>query len=345
MRDSSFPFDILILGGGPAGAAAAITAAQRGPHIAILEREVFPRHRPGETLHPGVEPLLRRLGVWDEVERLGFLRHAGTRVAWGEEPRFVPFGADDGGRWLGIQAWRADFDAALLKRARGLGVEILQPCGARRAILDGGRVVGVETTRGALRAEIVVDAAGGRHWLARELELPIRFESPPLIACYGYREGHAPEICDAPAIVADESGWTWMARVRGKLYQWTRLTVSENNLADDRPPAEFSGMRPIGPTRGADVTWRIVPDAAGPGYFAAGDAAAVLDPASSHGVLKALMSGIMTGHLAAAVLAGQADERAAAGEYCRWLTDWFERDLRRLREYYSLFPAFSGGRV
>jgi flavin-dependent dehydrogenase len=345
-QESLAPADVLVLGGGPAGTSAAIIAAQRGLRVAIVEREVFPRHRPGETLHPGVEPLLRQLGVWHEVEQLGFLRHSGTRVTWWNEPQFVPFGKDDGGPWLGLQAWRADFDAVLINQARRLGVEVHQPCAARRALLEGGRVVGVETARGPLRARFVVDAAGGRHWLARELQVPIHFESPPLFACYGYVEGDCPKVADAPAIVADESGWSWMARVRDNVYQWTRLTLSENNLADDRPPADFSGMKAVGPTRGADVTWRIVSEPAGPGYFAVGDAASVLDPASSHGVLKALMSGIMAGHLLTEVATGRAVEPAATREYCRWLGDWFEHDLMRLREFYSRFPAFSrGGRV
>src|SRR5437016_2714483 len=90
VRESSKSVNILVIGGGPGGIAVAITAAQHGLRVAIVEREAFPRHRPGETLHPGVEPLLRQLGVWQEVERLSFLRHAGTHVTWGGEPQFVP---------------------------------------------------------------------------------------------------------------------------------------------------------------------------------------------------------------------------------------------------------------
>jgi flavin-dependent dehydrogenase len=62
---------------------------------------------------------------------------------------------------------------------------------------------------------------------------------------------------------------------------------------DTGHPAVGTGAR----RRGADVTWRIISPAAGPGFFLVGDAVAVLDPASSHGVLKALMTGMMAAHL------------------------------------------------
>src|SRR3712207_7880194 len=51
------------------GAAAAITAAQGGLEVAVVEAVRFPRPAPGETLHPGVEPLFRQLGVWSAVDR------------------------------------------------------------------------------------------------------------------------------------------------------------------------------------------------------------------------------------------------------------------------------------
>ena len=53
MSSSSFDANILVLGGGPAGSAAAITAASLGMKVTLLERECFPRHAPGESLHPG----------------------------------------------------------------------------------------------------------------------------------------------------------------------------------------------------------------------------------------------------------------------------------------------------
>jgi len=75
--------DLIVVGGGPGGIAAAITVKQAdsGLQVLLIERSPFPRHRPGETLHPGIEPLLVQLGVWDQVLAANFLRHAGHWVA------------------------------------------------------------------------------------------------------------------------------------------------------------------------------------------------------------------------------------------------------------------------
>src|ERR1700677_3173603 len=108
--------DVLILGGGPAGCAAAIQCAQVGLRVVVAEAKAFPRHRPGETLHPGVEPVLRQLGAMEAVEAAGFPRHEGNWVQWGTPPRFEAFGRGDEGPWRGFQAWRATFDALLLER-------------------------------------------------------------------------------------------------------------------------------------------------------------------------------------------------------------------------------------
>jgi flavin-dependent dehydrogenase len=331
----------IVLGGGPAGCAAAILCAQRGLPVALVERARFPRHRPGESLHPGIEPLLEQLGLADAVRAAGFLRHAGIRVRWAGAQRFEPFGADEQGPWLGFQAWRADFDAIMLEHARAVGVRVHQPCRALQPLLDGSRVVGIATTDGPLHAPVIVDAAGGSHWLARKLRTRVQAYSPRLIARYGYAAGERPALDAAPAITADRAGWTWIARVRPHLYHWTRLSLQPEAAAGwpaDWLPEEFRGLESQGKTRGADVTWRMVIDPAGPGYFLVGDAAAVLDPASSHGVLKAIMSGMMAGHLIAQTLTGACSEQRAALEYSRWLADSFHTDVRRLKQLYGSLP-------
>jgi flavin-dependent dehydrogenase len=347
----------LVLGGGPGGAATAIACAQAGlRRVVLVERESFPREHVGETLHPGVEPLLEQLGVADDVRRAGFLRHEGNWIEWAGERRFEAFGADaETGTWLGLQAWRADFDALLLARARALGVLILQPCQAVRPLHDHtGRVAGVETSAQPMTASFVVDAAGDRHWLARHLGLEIKKYSQRLTARYGYVEGACAARDDAPEIVSDARGWTWTARVRPHLYQWTRLSLLDDaggdvgggEVGDEAEqagrewlPAEFRTLKRRGASRGADVTWRMVARPAGAGYFLVGDAAAVLDPASSHGVLKAITSGIMSAHYIAHIFGRRVTEREAAERYCEWIRSWFEHDVARLRELYSIFDT------
>src|SRR5205814_10635389 len=88
-------FDVIVVGAGPAGSAAAIQCATAGLNTLILEREAFPRDRPGETLQPGIQPVLEQLGIRD----LPFPRHAGHWVEWGGPARFERFGADERGPW------------------------------------------------------------------------------------------------------------------------------------------------------------------------------------------------------------------------------------------------------
>src|SRR5436305_8924156 len=96
-------FDVAIVGAGPAGTATAIRCSQAGLRVLIIEREAFPRHRPGESLHPGIEPLFESLGVMAQVNTLKILRYRGYWLQSGNASYYVPFGNDDDGEWQGFQ--------------------------------------------------------------------------------------------------------------------------------------------------------------------------------------------------------------------------------------------------
>jgi len=327
--------DVLILGGGPAGSAAALTAARAGLHVILLERCHFPRFRPGETLHPGLEPLLDRLGVGAALRLPGSLRHPGVWIVWDGPERFEPFGGDALGPWFGFQVSRDDFDMCLLQAAMAAGVDVRPGLAARAVLVEANRVVGLYTTQGALHARYTIDAAGAGHRLARWLDLPIRHYSPPLLARFGYVAGACPVRDGAPCLRADSTGWTWTARVAVQRYHWTRLVVPPHRLAPGWRPDEFHGLPDVGAIRGANITWRVVEQTAGAGFFLTGDAAAVLDPAASHGVLRAIMTGMMAAHQIVTLLRTPASEAALTHAYGRWLADWFWHDVTRLGAAYQ----------
>jgi 2-polyprenyl-6-methoxyphenol hydroxylase-like FAD-dependent oxidoreductase len=95
-------YDVIVIGGGPGGSAAAISCANANLRVLLLEKLLFPRDRPGETLHPGIEPLLKQLGVLEAVLSAGFLRHLGNWVKWDRDLHFTPFGEDETGIWQGF---------------------------------------------------------------------------------------------------------------------------------------------------------------------------------------------------------------------------------------------------
>ena len=141
-----------------------------------------------------------------------------------------------------------------------------------------------------------------------------------------------------PRIEADRDGWTWIAKVREDVYTWTRLDWSEPGTNGEAPsplvPEMFEGCPSRESPRGADVTWRCAERMAGEGHFLLGDAAMVLDPASSQGVLRALLSGAIAAEFAARTLRGEAQERDLALSYDRGMKMRFHDARLGLRRLY-----------
>jgi flavin-dependent dehydrogenase len=321
----------VIIGGGPAGYACAICCAQAGLCTALLEGQNPSVPQPGETLHPGVEPLFERLGVSQEIAAAGFLRPDGIRVTWDDGEQFQYYGQDERGRWRGFHAWRAALNAILRHRAECLGVDLFDSGRALEPVVGDERVAGVLAGDQVYTATFVVDATGGSHWLSRKLGWRVEKYSPKLIAEFGYASTGNPQLERWPSIIADQKGWLWSAKVQPSLWAWTRLIF-------DRDKRDATGRHAKPTARGADVTWRKVERTASKGCFIVGDAAAVLDPASSHGVLRALMTGIQAAHAIVRIISDALPEDLAARQYDAWLGTWFFHDVVRLREIYAKHP-------
>ncbi|MFM0335991.1 NAD(P)/FAD-dependent oxidoreductase [Paraburkholderia fungorum] len=335
METGRYDTDVVIVGGGPAGSAAAIACVARGLRVLLFERERFTRERPGETLHPGIEPVLEQLGISGaRLASVTGARHEGIWIDWNGARRFEMFGQDMQGAWRGFQVQRIAFDAMLLARAAEAGAIVRQPCAVSGLLMQEGVVQGVFVNGAPVTARVVVDASGRAQWLRRQLGIDAAPRSPQLIARYGYANGSCPQRDAAPQMNGDASGWIWTAMLRPGTYQWMRVSLNGEKLPADWVPDELRHLAPQGRSRGADVTWRIAGDVARPGWFMVGDAAAVLDPASSHGVLKAILSGVTAAHLIAAVLADKASADAAAHAYHDWLADWFSTDAAQLARFY-----------
>lgn len=332
--------DAIIIGGGPAAAAAALTLLNAQISVTIVERELFPRYRPGETLHPGIEPLLNQLGVAEKLHFANYIRHRGIWSSWGNSPQFVAYGEDNQEIWHGFQAPRGHIDRWLIEAACDQGAELIEAVGISVQKNTRSEAVEVVTSAGRYQTKFVIDCSGSSQFLARQLHIGVGRYSPRLIARFGYVRGQYSGL--SPSIRSDLTGWTWIAEIEPQRFQWTRVTEPHHRPSSKWVPEELRDLQ-VEHTYGADVTWRLANNVAGPGYFLCGDSAVQLDPSSSHGVLRAIMSGMMAAHQIVRHICFGADPLACASDYQDWLSSWFQHDIKEMKRAYGRVKLFGFG--
>ncbi|MCK5830875.1 MAG: NAD(P)/FAD-dependent oxidoreductase [Methylococcales bacterium] len=330
---------VVIIGAGPAGSSCAIQLLKSGIEVVLLERETFPRHAPGETLHPGIEPLLEQLGVFDWVNQKEFIRHEGIFNISEDKSIFTPY--DEDKKWKGFQLFREEFDSILLNKAIELGVVFLSESSPVSIKLTSqNQIESISTSNKKLVGDFFIDATGKRAWLVNQLKIPFKNHSPKRIAYYGYVEANDSLDLNNPKMIWDTKGWTWMAKVKSNQVSWVRLDLNGHQKKDKHwLPKELHRFKPIKMSKAVDVTWRIADILSDKNYFFLGDTTFVLDPAASHGILKAIMSGIMVSHLI--VNSETIKLNDLHKTYYDWLNQWFIKDKDELKKLYQTMGNFN----
>jgi flavin-dependent dehydrogenase len=159
-------FDVVIVGGGPAGSAGAAFCAQSGLRTLLLEREKFPREKVcGDCLNPACWPLLRRLGIAGRIHSLphGILKTAEFIGLGGQKVVVdLPLGEESE-----IAVKRSLFDAVLMARARELGVEIHEESTVTKLTKTASTSWKIEAGEQSVEARALVGADGRNSTVAR----------------------------------------------------------------------------------------------------------------------------------------------------------------------------------
>ena len=163
-------FEVIIIGGGPAGASSAAILAEAGHRVLVLEREKFPRYHVGESLIPFTYFPLERLGLVEKMKTSSFVKKYSVQFVppngRTSEP-FYFFNRYD--RDTVAQSWqvvRSEFDQMVLDHARSRGAEVREQTRVEDLLRDDtGRVIGVRAVHhdgstAEYRAAMTLDCTG-----------------------------------------------------------------------------------------------------------------------------------------------------------------------------------------
>jgi geranylgeranyl reductase family protein len=363
--------DVLVIGGGPAGATTAILLAQHGHDVVLLDKARFPRAKAcAEYVNPAAAAILGRIGIHSRAMKAGAVPIDGMTVITPRETRFTLDYAS-GTPYPALGLSREQFDWLLITRAREAGVDVREDCPVREVARepDGGlRVRAMESGRErTLRPRLLIGADGrysvvarglglsrGVRW-PRRIGLAAHYRDFPLVDGFGEMHVTPHGYC---GIAPQEEGRVNVAMVldlaRFRARSGDRQPVAE---CFERLLASFPGLTEragraerVSPVRGVGPLAHRVTRVAGDGFLLVGDAAGFFDPFTGEGIYDALRGGelaaataseaLREGNVSAARLASYRQARRdafAAKRHAAWLMQLFLR--------YPSLLSYSAGRI
>ena len=346
-------YDVIIAGGGPAGASAAIHLAVGGARVLLAEQKKFPRPKLcGEFISPECTAHFERLGVAEQMQAGGpssltetvFYSRSGANVR-------VPsqwFGS--GGIALGLS--RAEMDERLLRRASAVGVTVMEDAHVMNLIFEDDRVAGATLKRNgaeqAHRSHFVIDATGRSRTLARMAEkvcsIRARLQRAPMVAFKAHLRNTevAPGACE---IYFYPGGYGGLNNIEAGLSNLCFI-VNAQDVRTRQSDAErvmreivCQNHRAARTLARAEVQseWLAVSlegfgrRSASParGLLAIGDAASFIDPFTGSGMLMALESGELAAQVISERLHEPGDNARAIGQ--AYESAYYRRFNSRLR--------------
>ncbi len=362
-------FDVIVVGAGPAGAAAALELARAGVSVCLHERGPFPgsKNMYGGVIYGRILDTLVP-NWWDEVPFQRWVTRRSTMIMTGSQALTVDYRTEAWGRppYNGMTSFRPEFDAWFAGKATDAGAVLVTSTTATGLLRDGDRVVGVRTDRpdGDLTASVVIACDGVNSFLAKEAGL--YGESDPANYTVGVKQtiGLPREVIDERFGVRGDHGvdieiMGCTGDVPGGGFVYTNrdslavgLVLSLPALAKGgRRPEELledlkthSGIAPL--IDGGDVSeysahvipeagYDMMPELVGDGLLVAGDAAAMCLAAGIwlEGVNFAIASGAAAGRAAARAVRRRDASAAGLSSYRSQLESSFVlQDHKKLRQ-------------
>ena len=320
-QGKTFAHDVVIIGGGPAGAAAALSLRRHAPQLsaALVEQSGYDAPRVGETLPPTVQTVLEQLGVWETFVGEGHVAAYGTCSAWGSDELFDnEFIYHPAGR--GWHLDRRRFDRMLARAAADSGVNNYSgyKFNGSRQNGRGGWLLNVKDGQASdvvIEASFVIDATGRRAVFAgqRGVKKVLIDRLLGVSVTFGARD--AEPFADTYTLVeAWEGGWWYSALLpeeRVVVFCMSDADIVKRlrlNSADEwlglleqtrHTKERVRRATPLGPPSIHAAHTQALERVTGDGWLAVGDAATTFDPLSSQGILKSLRSGVLASYAVA----------------------------------------------
>ncbi|KAJ7605209.1 putative halogenase [Roridomyces roridus] len=341
--------EILVIGGGPAGAYAASALSREGFQVTLLEKEHFPRYHIGESMLPSCRPFLRFIGAEDKVVNHGFTVKVGAAVKLNQYKRegytdFVANGPEKA-------AWnvvRSEFDEILLRHASESGVSVfegVQVTAIAFSTTDPRQPVCASWTSdrgasGSIQFKWLVDASGRTGIMSTKYLKNRKFnQTLRNVAFWGYWTGAGTYAAgtrraNAPWFEAltDETGWAWFIPLHDGTVsvgvvlkeESSRLKKKDSKASDNTAhyltQLKFApgllqllgAAKLVGEIKSAGDYSYSASEYAGPNYRIAGDAGAFIDPFFSSGVHLAFSNALSAASTIAASIRGHCTEAEAS---------------------------------
>jgi flavin-dependent dehydrogenase len=354
--------DVLVVGGGPAGATASALLAREGFSVVLAERSRFPRYHVGESLLPAALVVLNLLGVRHRVEGAGFQIKRGTHFEWGSQAWDYHFREVSDVYAQSWQVSREEYDAILLEHAASLGVRVVQGTEVHDVeFAELGQPVSARL-RGQhdqqLSFRILIDASGRAGLLATKyLGTRMYHEGLRNVALWAYwSHGRAPDVGPEGAVnvCSTRDGWLWGIPLRegvwsvglvlpkaalnhavrsgASLEQIYSRSVEDSELIRC---TLISARRASGLYREQDFSYgtRCF---AGPAFFIVGDAACFVDPLLATGIHLAQYSAYLAAAAAASELRDEVSQLDACSFYSSSYAATYTRILSLVASFYDM---------